>query len=866
MSKAVSRRADIDLLRAAAVLSVILFHFDVPGLQGGFLGVDVFFVISGYLITTHLKEQITDNSFTFIGFYGRRVKRLMPALLFTLLLTSLVALWVLPSTLLSDFSESLITTSVYVSNIYFYSQTGYFDTASHLKPLLHTWSLSVEEQFYLVWPLLTLVAIKFCRLRLVVGLCFVLSLLAAELLYVPGQSFTFFMFPFRIFEFAVGALLCGLTLSSLNPLKRSLISAVGWALIVLSIALLDEQNRMPGLLSLPVCIGTALIILSAQSYNKLPLQAFWLRIGLTSYSLYLLHWPLMVFYKIMFQPALDWLDISILLVITLIGAEFMYRYVENRKWLENLSFKSFSPFYWPMSLVVFASLFYVVSPELHKHLLSNPVQKLLSSTPTYRETKNKLDYLEVEFDLREHEQTIVIVGDSHSKNLAMAIGPLISHRVLIQNDMCDPLSAESLKGVELKEHYKFHTNKEVRNTDCSEFHKSFIERLKSASPDFVIFSERWQRAALPYLAETLAEIRREVTPHIMLLGPNIELVNLPLVALKGVDSVSDINEVIRSRLLDLSDVEYSVSRIAKEQGVHFLSKAEAVCPGFQCQFFDDEMLFYSDTNHWSEAGLKVFGERLVTNARFQAFISKSEPPAGSYDSWYGNYEETIDLTMFADVRQLFQHSQKAQRFNGQSSVLVIGDSSVTEFVSALYLSKSKQGESITPLISACPPVLLDLPSKLRENILRDKKRTSTDCTKHTEIFKRELKKGHIKQVIIAYNWPLYLMEELPKTLIELKSTYHADITLVGMKPRLLRTDTGEPKVQLLHNINRKLDEVSAKSGVQFVDMKSLFCASEEPVTCAKEMKPLYTAPNSLSLAGVKYSSEHLSILVEKNYE
>lgn len=858
-----SRRVDIDLLRAIAVLSVILFHFDVPGLQGGFLGVDVFFVISGYLITTHLKQQITDNRFTFIGFYGRRVKRLMPALLFTLLLTSLVALWVLPIALLSDFSESLLATSVYVSNIYFYSQTGYFDTASHLKPLLHTWSLSVEEQFYLVWPLLTLVAIKFCRLRLVIGLFFVLSLLAAELLYVPGQSFTFFMFPFRIFEFAVGALLCGLTLSNLTSYKRALASATGWALVVFSIALLDEQTRMPGVLSLPVCIGTALIILSAQNYTKLPLQAFWLRIGLTSYSSYLLHWPLVVFYKIMFQPTLDWLDISILLVITLTGAEFMYRYVENRQWLANLSLRSLSPFYWPISLAAFASFFYITSPSIHRHLLNNPVDKLLSATPTHKETKDKLDYLVVDFKHRKNEQTVVVVGDSHSKNLAMAIGPLINQRVIIQNNICDPLSAESLKGVELKEHYKFHTNNEIKNTDCNGFHNNFIERLKSASPDFVIFSERWQRAALPYLATTLAEIKREVTPNIMLLGPNLELVNHPLVALKGVGLVTEINDVIRSRLLDLSDVEYSVSRIAKEQRVHFLSKAVAVCPSFQCKFFDDKMLFYSDTNHWSEAGLKVFGERLVTNSRFQAFISKSEPSADSYDSWYANYQEEIDLSMFADVRQLFHHSQKAQRFNGQSSVLVIGDSSVTEFTSALYLSQSKQGESVKSLISTCPPVLIALPSELNEDILRNKKRTSTECKKHTEYFKRTLKEGHIKEVIITYNWLPYLMDELSKTLVELINTYNVDVTLVGMKPRLLSTDTGDIKVQLLHSINRKLDNVSAKSGVQFVDMKSLFCASEEPANCAEQMKPLYTAPNSLSLTGVKFSAEHLSLLVEK---
>ncbi|MBK6736527.1 MAG: acyltransferase [Haliea sp.] len=204
MSTSSLRRTDIDLLRAFAVLAVILFHFEVPGFDGGFLGVDIFFVISGYLITAHIREQLSDGTFTFSQFYARRIRRLMPALVAIFVITSITSLLVFPRDLLLDFAHSQLASALYVSNIYFWSVADYFDTSSYLKPLLHTWSLSVEEQFYLFWPLcLFFVGVRHTRWFIVVA--GVLSLIAAEIGYEVSATATFFMFPFRIFEFAIGA-------------------------------------------------------------------------------------------------------------------------------------------------------------------------------------------------------------------------------------------------------------------------------------------------------------------------------------------------------------------------------------------------------------------------------------------------------------------------------------------------------------------------------------------------------------------------------------------------------------------------------------------------------------------------------------
>jgi peptidoglycan/LPS O-acetylase OafA/YrhL len=147
-------RSDIDGLRALAVVPVVLFHAGVPGNSGGVLGVDVFFVISGFLITSILLREIDEDRFSIVGFYNRRVRRIFPALFSVLLAVCIAALFLLSPAALARFGWSVLGTTFFVSNILFYREAGYFDTSSLEKPLLHTWSLAVEEQFYLVWPLL----------------------------------------------------------------------------------------------------------------------------------------------------------------------------------------------------------------------------------------------------------------------------------------------------------------------------------------------------------------------------------------------------------------------------------------------------------------------------------------------------------------------------------------------------------------------------------------------------------------------------------------------------------------------------------------------------------------------------------------
>lgn len=841
------RRADIDLLRAFAVLSVILFHFDVPGLQGGFLGVDVFFVISGYLITTHLSDQMKGDKFTFLSFYGRRVKRLMPALLCTLVLTAIASLWILPSALLNDFSESLVATSLYASNIFFYWQAGYFDTESHLKPLLHTWSLSVEEQFYLVWPLLILGAIKLKKLRLSIVVLAIGSLLAAEWFYKPGDSFTFFMFPFRIFEFAVGAILYGVSLKHFSQFKRTLISALGWGLVIASILLLDEQSRMPGLLSLPVCIGTALIIMSGQRYTYLPAKALWLRIGLTSYSSYLLHWPLVVFYKILIANDLTWLDVVALLVLTLLGAEFMYRFVEQRKWLYRLGIKLKSPFYWVFFINLFAAMFFLLSPIFYKYNNTSTVTEVWLNTAPYKQVVTEFKgSLNKQNDDKKLKSKIVVIGDSHSLNFAWSFAPLVKEQVKIMHSVCDPLSGNALKGVDLIEYYKNHGNPSVKAANCDEYHREFVETVTTLAPDFIIFSERWRKDATPYLKKTIEDLKSNLDAEILITGRNVEFLSDPELLLSDIKDINMLNKVAQGRLHDLNFINQELLTVAKNTGAYYLLKSDIVCPNGQCQFIHNNGFTYSDSNHWSNEGIKKYGELIVNHKSFNQFLQK-KPPEYINTTELTSDKRKVDVSSFPSITHYYNYVLRSYRGAAKDAVLVaFGDISMVEVVSAYY--SQGYSESIFANFNQCPPIVATSLSDIDASFFAKRKLSKADCIAHSKYIFSEIERLNIDKIIIAYNWTPELLEPLEKTLNKLSNSNRSNTFLFGLKPRLFK----DPKVSLktFEIFNTKLSNLAARVDVNYVDIYDKLCDKGSINHCSNELNEMYRSPNALSKQGV----------------
>lgn len=328
-------RPEVDGLRAIAVLSVLFYHVGMSVFSGGFVGVDVFFVISGYLITRLLRDEIESGRFSFSNFYIRRARRLFPAMFFTLAVSFVAAFVLFSPDHMERFSGALVYAVMSVSNFYFWQEADYFDVESDFKPLLHTWSLSVEEQFYMIWPLMLLFLLRgrnawVAPASLVVLGC--MSLVAAEAILERYPEAAFFLTPFRVVEFAVGGLVVWLDkYRERLAVLRELITLSGLVLIAYAVFVFDTETPFPGLTSLIPCLGTAMVIFAGESRSAKILLSnpAMLRIGLISYSLYLAHWPLYVFYRYLSFDALNATEMAAIVVGSIVIAELMYRYIET---------------------------------------------------------------------------------------------------------------------------------------------------------------------------------------------------------------------------------------------------------------------------------------------------------------------------------------------------------------------------------------------------------------------------------------------------------------------------------------------------------------------------------------------------------
>jgi len=329
-------RAEVDGLRALAVIPVILFHAGFALFSGGFVGVDVFFVISGYLITSILIKELDAGTFSIINFYERRARRILPAL-FLVVLASLPFAWMWLTPMdMKDFAQSLIGVSTFSSNILFFLESGYFDTSAELKPLLHTWSLAVEEQYYIFFPLMLMASWRFGRRWTLVMLIvfFFASFIIGQWGAYNKPAAAFYLLPARGWELLIGAFVA-LYLQKRDHIQSKLFNQVasftGLALVTYATFAYDKQTPFPSVYTLVPVIGTALIIFSAVKgtiINSLLSQKAMVGIGLISYSAYLWHQPIFAFarHRSLSEPSP--IMLGVLGVISIVLAYFSWKYVE----------------------------------------------------------------------------------------------------------------------------------------------------------------------------------------------------------------------------------------------------------------------------------------------------------------------------------------------------------------------------------------------------------------------------------------------------------------------------------------------------------------------------------------------------------
>ena len=389
-------RPDVDGLRAVAVLSVIFFHLSKPLLPGGFLGVDIFFVISGYLITRNILQGVELGTFSILEFYRRRIKRIAPVMLvvvaFTLIASQLLQL---PEDARTT-AKSAVFSLASLANVYFwkFQDTSYFAIDSSQIPLLHLWSLGVEEQFYLIWPALLLVTYRATRARRFFGAAAAVaaaSFLMGDLLYDRAPSFVYYMLPTRAGELLMGALVA---IAVVRQVERRIASAaipaiatIGAVVLVASFFLINEQQPFPGWRAVPPTAATALLILAGHCRDNVWSRVLAWRplvwVGLISYSAYLWHWPLLSLYRYGYgEPSI--IAGGVIFVSTLALAWLTFRFVEQptRRSSASLSRVFVRQYALPAGALSALCLVSIFSPRLGVSFHSADYQRLLNASQT----------------------------------------------------------------------------------------------------------------------------------------------------------------------------------------------------------------------------------------------------------------------------------------------------------------------------------------------------------------------------------------------------------------------------------------------------------------------------------------------------
>lgn len=333
------RRRDIDGLRAVAIAPVVLFHAGVAGFAGGYVGVDIFFVISGYLIAGILiREGDEQGAPNLIGFYDRRIRRIFPALFAMLAVVTAAALLTFTPSELAHYARSLGATALFVSNILYWRVSDYFSPAAIDSPLLHTWSLAVEEQFYVAMPIALWLAFRFGaarHLRWMLILAALVSLALAEVISHLRPAAAFYLIPTRAWQLLIGAALAA------HPgglpggrSVRNLAGAAGLLMIVSAVTLFSPETRTPGLAALLPCLGALLVIWAGRDDARcvparLLAHPAFVGVGLISYSLYLWHWPLLVMPRLFLLRPLSPAETALAIGVSVVVATMPWRWIER---------------------------------------------------------------------------------------------------------------------------------------------------------------------------------------------------------------------------------------------------------------------------------------------------------------------------------------------------------------------------------------------------------------------------------------------------------------------------------------------------------------------------------------------------------
>jgi len=612
-------RKEIDGLRSIAVVPVIFFHAGFSIVSGGYVGVDVFFVISGYLITSLLIADLQAGQFSIAQFYERRIRRIVPALLFVILVTTVFAVYYMIPDQVRDYYGSMVSVAGFVSNFYFAADAGYFGAAPLEKPLLHTWSLSVEEQFYVLFPLLMMLGWRHGRAHLVrwIGMIAIISLAAAELSHrLLDLELAYYLTTGRAWELMLGSLIAfhgDALVERSHTWQRECAGLAGLIMIGLAVVGFEQHTPSPSIYTLLPTVGTALVLVYARRdtitgrvLGSWPLVA----IGLVSYSAYLFHQPLFAIGRILgvFEPNSP---LFAKLALLSIGMGAVSYFLVERPFRKKTRFSRRTIFTFGtialLMLVSIGTLGLIYQPAAHHSLLRNWKKKQMESYALFLRNPALTETLATFGD--EPGRRVLVVGDSHAKDL---FNVLYAYR-------------DSFRG-------RFVFRHPIYGLDCIRQYGATGDAgddcdLEKISPvlfkqaDVLLISVRWDESAAK-AAGAFINYYRNKGKQVVITGRTVEYPNAPTVLHRlfwanQMQPPADAN--IRAafwanRLPEVAPVNDLLRSITLQHDAIYLDKWDYGCEVNKQECFalnETGYPLHYDYGHYTVEGVKFFGQRLV---------------------------------------------------------------------------------------------------------------------------------------------------------------------------------------------------------------------------------------------------------------
>lgn len=476
---------NIQGLRAISVIAVIFFHYEINYFTGGYLGVDIFFVISGYLMSLILDVKISRKNI--FNFYIKRIKRILPALVFIILVCLILGFFLLSTESYERLSRSSIFSSLFLSNFFFWREWGYFDLTSLNKPLLHTWSLSVEMQFYFVFPIILLVLnnlFKKIDIFFKLFFLFIILILVTEIFVESKKIATFYLMPFRLSEFLIGAIGYNFEKKYNNKIDNIYIFFLSLLLIVFCFYFFDKNINFPGLNSILPCFLAIVLILNKNNNltNKILKNKLLIFLGNISYSLYLVHWPIYVFYRFFKFREIFFYEKVILIFISILFAYLIHRYIENiyrgKKKTDSLNYFSAISF-----LALFIITVSVISYNgLDFRMIKETIKIDTENQKIFKMDNNELSVNKCFYNSNNKNIDLNLIGDSHALMYADALIDLAKRK---QINLCITTLFLDCN------YFSSKKNKVYYRLNCEERKIKFSQNLISNDPSTLLVGHAW---------------------------------------------------------------------------------------------------------------------------------------------------------------------------------------------------------------------------------------------------------------------------------------------------------------------------------------------------------------------------------------